>query len=208
MDPAGRQRVLELSRLCNNRGVSPAADRAGGFNVWQNTFPAEQLPEGGALVEVAGVRFRFPTGADGQTDNVVCDGQLVAVPPGDYDWLYVLAAGERRSEDPVYLHYEGGAVDPEWLRVSDFWPGPSRFGEPPAFRTRGMHYPSHVQANLEPTIWLQRVPVTRLARLAAVRLPENRAMHLFAATLVPGALPRPRPEGLAIRPAPQELAAR
>lgn len=188
MDESLSGRTLDLAPYFDNDGISTShATADGGFNVWQNTFPAEDLPPGGALVEVGGVEFRFPPTEDGALNNVVCNGQLIPAPPGDYDWLYVLAAGERRSEDPVWLHYETGATDPEWLRVSDFWPGPPRFGEIPAFRCRSMHYPRHVQTNLEPTIWLQRVPVTRFDRLVSVRLPENRSLHLFAATLVAAA---------------------
>ncbi|HEY7201617.1 MAG TPA: hypothetical protein VIC57_15455 [Candidatus Dormibacteraeota bacterium] len=200
-----RGRTLDLTPHFDNDGISAAGNTAdGAFNVWRNTFPAEDLPASGELVDVAGIAFRFPSKADGALNNVVCGGQLIEVPPGAYDWIYVLAAGERRSEDPVYLHFASGAVDPEWLRVSDFWPGPPRFGEVVAFRARSMHYPRHAQRNLEPTIWLQRVPVTRLDRLVAIRLPENRAMHLFAATLVPAVravapAPEPAREEAAVR---------
>lgn len=177
--------LLDLSAHFNNDGISYATNlRDGRFNVWWNTFPAEELPPSNSTVEVGGVPFRFPPKEDGLMNNILCAGQILEVPAGRYDWIYVLGAGERRSEDFAYLHYEGGAVDPEWLRLSDFWPGPSRFGEMVGFRTQNMHYPKHIQRNHQPTIWRQRVPVTREERLVQIHLPENAAIHLFAATLV------------------------
>jgi hypothetical protein len=176
---------VDLSGVFDNDAISFGRRPGdGGFNVWGNTFPAEWLPEGGSLVEVGGVPFRFPPTADEEANNVVCDGQLIEVGPGRFDWIHVLAAAERRAEDWAYLHFADGSVDPEWLRVSDFWPGPGpRFGEVEAFRCPVMHYPHHVQPNLGPVMWRQRIPVTRQRPLRAIRLPENRAIHVFAMTL-------------------------
>jgi len=182
----GTGRPLELRGHFDNRGITPTHDLGGGaFNVWSNTFPAEQLPPDGSSVEVGGVLFEFPARAAGGADNLRCAGQLIEVPPGRYDWLYLLAAAERRTEDQLYLHYADGAVDPEWLRVSDFWPQtPDRFGAVPAFRCATMHYPRHVQRGVDPVIWRHRVPVPRHADLAGFRLPDNPAAHIFAITAV------------------------
>jgi hypothetical protein len=175
-------RSLDLTAHLDNTARTTREDlAAGGFNIWRNTFPADELPPAGGRVEVGGVQFAFP--ADGP-DNLRCTGQLIEVPPGRYDWIWVLAAAERRTEDQVLLHFAGGEVDPEWLRVSDFWPDAApHFGETAAFRCAVLHYPRHVQANMPVTIWRQRVAVPRAAELVAVRLPDNPAIHLFAATL-------------------------
>lgn len=176
--------ILDLGPVFNNDAISYASSPGdGGFNVWGNTFPAEDLPPSLSLVEIAGVPFRFPAKEDGMVNSVVCLGQIIETPPGRYDWIYVLAASERRSEDPVYLHFEGGAVDPEWLRVSDFWPAAAHFGEVEAFRCQKMHYPRHAQLGVRAGMWRQRVPVTRGENLRAIHLPDNRAIHIFAATL-------------------------
>src|SRR4051812_44873913 len=101
--PTGIGRPLELRGHLDNRGITPTTELGGGaFNVWSNTFPAEQLPPDGSLVEVGGVLFEFPVRAAGGADNLRCAGQLIALPPGRYDWLYLLAAAERRTEDLVY----------------------------------------------------------------------------------------------------------
>lgn len=178
---------VDLSGHFDNRGLSPAADTgAGAFNVWSNSFPAEELPPDGSRVTVGGIGFDFPVRAPGGQDNLRCGGQLIELPPGRYDWLYLLAAAERRTEDLLHLHFADGSVDPEWLRVSDFWPQtPDRFGALPAYRCTVLHYPRHIQAGVDPVIWRHRVPVPRHAELVGVRLPDNPAAHLFALTLLP-----------------------
>lgn len=174
---------VDISGHRNNTAISAATEtKAGGFNVWGNSFAAEYLPAGGSLVHVSGIPFRFPPVGDGP-DNVRCTSQFLTVPGGHYDWLHLLAASERRCEDIVELHYADGSVDAESLRVSDFWAAPAWFGEVKAFESSVMHYPHHVQRGVPAVMWAQRVPITRRAVLAGVRLPRNIAVHVFAVTL-------------------------
>ena len=184
--PEDRFVLLDLKPLFNWDSISYASNlQDGTFNVWKNSFPAEELPDSHSLVEIDGVPFRFPPKEDGQMNNIRCAGERLDLALGRYDWIYVLAAGERRAEDTVYLHFTSGAIEMEWFRISDFWPGASaRFGEVEAFRTRNIHFPRHVQPRIEPVIWMQRIPVTRQEALAWMRLPNNIAIHLFAATAV------------------------
>ena len=174
---------VPLEEHLNNVGATSSRNTgSGAFNVWGNSFAAEHLPPSGPVV-VDGVEFDFPAVGTGEPDNVRCEGQLVDVPAGAYDWLYVLAAAERRAEDDVALHFEHGQVDFEALRISDFWAAEAAFGERLAFESPVMHYPRHVQPNVPARLWVQRVPVTRRATLEAIRLPRNVAIHVFALTL-------------------------
>ncbi|HEX6291231.1 MAG TPA: hypothetical protein VFZ66_18750 [Herpetosiphonaceae bacterium] len=184
--------LLDVARLFNWDSISYASNlRDGTFNVWQNSFPAEELPESHSIVEVAGVPFRFPPKEAGHLNNIRCSGERLDLPSDRYDWVYILAASERRAEDIVYLHFTSGAIEMEWLRISDFWPGgPQRFGEVEAFRCKHMHFPRHIQSGQEPVMWMQRIPVTRQEPLAWLRLPQNIAIHIFAATALK------TPEGL------------
>jgi hypothetical protein len=178
---SGRYFPIAVDRIFNNSAIT-SADRlgAGALNVWGNSLPANSLPTGEVLVH--DIPFLF-AGAGVADDNVRCAGQSLALPTGRTDWLHVLAASERRTEDIVWLRYADGACDPEWLRVSDFWPARPRFGELLAFRCGQMHYPHHVQSDMDGQIWLTRVPVVRRVPLASVRLPDNPAIHVFALTL-------------------------
>jgi hypothetical protein len=180
----GSFRLLDLRPCFNNDAISTAANPGdGAFNVWGNTLPAEWLPASGSRTDVRDVPFRFPRTEDGARNSVVCRRQLLRLDQGHVDWLYLLSAAERRAEDVVYLYYGDGSVDPEWLRVSDFWPAPAHFGEVLAFQCPVMHYPHHVQAGVEGQIWMVRVPVVRSTPLVGMRLPLNRALHVFALTV-------------------------
>jgi hypothetical protein len=181
--PATTTQAIDLSALMNNVGATPApAKDAGQFNVWRNSFASEEMPDQDTLV-LSGVEFRTAHLRDAGADNVRCDGQLLAIPPGCYDWVHLLAASERRVEDEMCLHFTDGTADFEHVRVSDFWAAPAVFGERPAMRSQAMHYPQHVQFGVPATMWWQRVPVTRRATLQSVRLPRNPALHIFAVTL-------------------------
>jgi hypothetical protein len=179
-------RPVELEAYLNNVGICESRwPTTGAFNIWSNTFPAEELPPRGSMVDVGAVPFRFPAAGPGGEDNLRCRGQSVALPAGRPDWIYLLAAAERRTEDAVALRYSDSTERRQWLRVSDFWPQtPARFGELEAFRCPRMLYPRHSQANMAPVIWRCRVPVTVPGTIEAIRLPDNPAIHIFALTLV------------------------
>ncbi|HEX5115069.1 MAG TPA: hypothetical protein VFW65_07710 [Pseudonocardiaceae bacterium] len=184
--PTSSATAVDLSGVFDNRGTTQrsALDR-GAFNIWSNTFPAEELPAPGGTIVLGGVPFHFPAPNRDGYDNFRCGGQLVNLPVGRYDWLYLLAAAERRSEDMVALHHTDGSVDVEWLRVSDFWAEtPAHFGERFKLSCGSLHYPRHVQSNMSPAIWRTRVPVPAELDLAAVGFPDNPAIHVFALTLV------------------------
>ncbi|MFF3501531.1 hypothetical protein [Streptomyces sp. NPDC003247] len=170
------------AHLNNVAWTTESNTREGAFNVWRNSLPADELPDGGRIT-VEDVPFDLPPADGGRFDNVRCEGQVLAVPTGRFDWIYLLCAGERRVEDEMALHFADTAVDFEPLRVSDYWVAPPVFGETAALTTTVMHYPHHVQPDVPGTIWCQRVPVVRRCALHAVRFPENIAVHVVAMTL-------------------------
>jgi hypothetical protein len=178
--------LVDLSMHVNCVGIEPAnRPGTGGFNIWGNTYPAEQLPPPGTIVGTADVPFLFGADRPGSPDNVRCRGQRVALPTTCADWLYILGAAERRTEDVAVVHYQDGSRRRQWLRLSDFWPEtPSWFSEPVAFRTASMLYPKHEQQSMFPAIWCQRMPLAIPGGLAGITLPDNPAMHIFAMTLL------------------------
>lgn len=172
---------VDLGPFANNIALTtPQNLHHGSMNVWGNSLPT-------AILEAAACNSRVPFDvlpADGvRYDNVRCEGQFVHLPVQQADWIHVLAASERRCEEEVFVHYASGAVDTEWLRVSDFWHAEAHFGEQLVVRKWPMHYPHHRQLNLAGQIWGVRVPVTRGEPLSAVRLPDNPALHIFALSL-------------------------
>lgn len=176
-------RTVDLSAALNNIGTTRASHTGcGNFNVWRNSFPAEHMPSG-PRVAVHGVPFDLPQLGREEPDNVRCDGQYIPVPEGCYDWIYLLAAAERRAQDDMPVHFRDGYVDLEPLRISDFWHAPPVFGEHCAVKTPVMHYPHHVQPSVSAMLWQQRVPVTRRAPVIGLQMPRNIAIHIFAITL-------------------------
>lgn len=169
------------AHLDNVALTAPDALAAGALNVWRNSLPAGCLPA--APITKAGVPF-MPCPGDGtRPDNVRAAGQLITLPLVEADWLHLLATAERAAEEQMHVHYQDGSVDSEWLRVSDFWPSGPRFGEELVVRSARMHYPRHVQQRLGGQLWATRVPVVRRVPVAALRLPDNPAIHLFALTV-------------------------
>ncbi|MEU8537939.1 hypothetical protein [Streptomyces parvulus] len=176
---------VAIEDFLDSVGVEPHSRTGrGAFNIWGNAFPAEELPCG-TLIEHDRVPFRFPPADGERPDHLRCRGQRIPLPAARADWIHVLGAAERRTEDSVLLEYADGGVRRQWLRLSDFWPqtGP-RFGERLAFRTSAMLYPRHEQRTMSPSVWHQRVPVAVPDGLRALVLPHNPAMHLFALTVV------------------------
>jgi hypothetical protein len=176
--------VVDLSAHFNNRAISGPRDlQEGGFNVWGNSFPADQLFPPDVPFETHGVPFvrSKPTPVG---DNVRCSGQYVELRPVRCDWIRLVVAAERRAEAEVTLHFDSGAVDFEVLRVSDFWAeAPAAFGEGVVVSTTVMNYPHHVQPRVSAQLWEQRLPVTRRERLVGIRLPRHIAVHVFAMTV-------------------------
>lgn len=174
--------TLDTGSHCNNQGATTNRQlTAGRFNVWRNSLSAAELPSGRTTLH--GIPFDLPTWTAGRPDNIRCEGQFVTVPRGHYDWLYLLAAAERRAEDEMAFHFCDGTVDFEAVRVSDFWAATAAFGERDAVTSPVMHYPYHVQSGVPGRIWLERVPVVRQTALAGFRLPQNVSIHVFAVTL-------------------------
>jgi hypothetical protein len=83
------------------------------------------------------------------------DGQLLPVPPAEYDWIEVGLdrPGDAELEELVWLHYRDG-VDPEWLRAPD-------------------------RADTG------RIPVARHTPLVALRLPHRPQLCLRELVLIP-----------------------
>jgi hypothetical protein len=179
--------VLDLTTVADCTGIG-SRDRLGpgAFNIWSNSFPGEDLPLG-RDVRLGDVPFRFPAADGHRPDNVRCRAQRLEVSARGVrvDWIHLLAAAERRSEDELTVHYRDGSRRSQWLRVSDFWPETAaRFGERMAYRASSLLYPRHEQHGMAPVIWAQRVPVAVPDGVTALTLPDDPAVHLFAVTLV------------------------
>lgn len=105
-------------------------------------------------------------GVGDQDLDLVARGQLIALTPGEYDWIHLRFAspvgeddepGGGERDEAVWLHYQGG-VDPEWLR-------------------------------LRPGAGTCRIPVPRHDTLVALRLPDAPRLRVRGLTLIPAHRP-------------------
>lgn len=83
---------LPVALAYDTDAVSTRANHAdGGFDGEGRTYPADTLPS-----QIVSESVAFQTGptADGQKNALACRGQTVALPPGDYDRIELLAAAD------------------------------------------------------------------------------------------------------------------
>jgi alpha-mannosidase len=100
-------------------GISGDGDRADGdFDGAGHALAAELLPE---IIVSGGIPFRPGPPSPGRTNVVACRGQRIALPQGDYDRLYLLAAavgGDR--EATLAIETAAGAPQPARLWIQDY----------------------------------------------------------------------------------------
>jgi len=61
----------------------------------RSNMPAEMVPD---VITSEGINFRMGSKEDGQNNAVVCQGQTIALPKGNFTTLYVLAAADRDTQ--------------------------------------------------------------------------------------------------------------
>lgn len=121
----------DLSAAFNNKGVASNASQvsnATSFDGRSGSFASEGFFTGLKQIYNIPYMFRGQYG-DGADDNVRCDGQNVAVPPGRYYSMKVMAAAdpdssksEAQTPGTFTFHYSDGtthsldASAPQWTR--------------------------------------------------------------------------------------------
>ncbi len=82
----------------NQDGISSDANRSDGSLVNGLTIPAEMI---GDKVVSEDIVFRIGNSSDGQKNVVYADGQKIALPDGNYNKLYILAAGTEDTRGTI-----------------------------------------------------------------------------------------------------------
>jgi alpha-mannosidase len=114
----------------NADGVSTDKDRTDGdFDGKKHTISAELLPKD---LTLDGVSFTFGSGATGQKNVLVPDGQVLRIPDGNFDRLYLIAAAVGGDVDSTIAGHRvtvsewQGPVGQWWSRLK----APSALWEP------------------------------------------------------------------------------
>jgi alpha-mannosidase len=104
LDPASVHEVPVRSRPVALRYDLAAASDDGvpvaeGFDGHGNALPAEMLP---STIHFHGVDFQLGTAKTGTPDALIANGQTIALPQGDYNHVYVLAAAIDGDQDAIF----------------------------------------------------------------------------------------------------------
>jgi hypothetical protein len=120
VDVPGALRPVDLE-FDNDAISTPEHPTDGDFDGSGNTYPSEQLPAAGT-VTFGHVPFAFPSSADGERNNLVTNGQSIALSAGKYRRLHVLAsASSGPVEATARVTYADGSTQtvrlnvPNWL---------------------------------------------------------------------------------------------
>ncbi|MFO7900778.1 MAG: prolyl oligopeptidase family serine peptidase, partial [Planctomycetota bacterium] len=204
---------VDLSRFFNNDGIASQAEpNDTNFDcpdhpptIPGSGYPAEELPDGASVfrAEELDASFLFPVIATGEPNNVACKGQRIT-DPSEPGWLdaghgctaiAVLGAAENgAARAKVTLEYEDGSVATRTLSFPDWcvapetgavvaWSAPYRYAWDQGQGRNGRH-------EIDCHLYAARLSVDGGRRLAAIRLPEQPNLHIFALTLQvePGAV--------------------
>ena len=206
--PCARSLCVDLSSYLNNAGIAPAGrPSGGGLDGMGTSFRAEDLPPPAGVATCLGVPFLLPGRSRRGMDNIACEGQEIPLPAGACEALHLLGMCDWRAfEEPLRLRAPDGTGVETSLGLSDAprYQG-LQYGEDEAVSCPLITPDSlvpHVflfgvappgagyemtETRIEAGIWRQVVPVEEPRPLAAMVLPDNPSMHLFAVTMIAGA---------------------
>jgi hypothetical protein len=181
-----------LASAFNNVGITADSNtNAGNFDGSGNTFSNTALSNvgasAGATTTVGGVEFTWPsTAGTGAPDNVVSDGQIIAL-SGKGTILGFLVAGDYGSGSGTgTITYTDGSTQSFTLTGPDWWAGPS--AGTVAFAPTYLNSPGNTHNNQPVNVYFVGITLTSSKTLASVQLPTvsatavagTPALHIFA----------------------------
>lgn len=186
-----------LAAAFNNAGVSDDGNvDAAAFDSVGDSYSAQSLAaqgiSPGAGVQHGGVTFTWPDVAPGTSDNVVAQGQTIAL-SGSGTKLGILgAASGGDASGTGTVRYTDGTSSSFTLTLGDWWNGPIAGNEAvasmPYVNSQGIGGRERGQRDHTVYLFSTAVPVTAGKQVAAVTLPTGGSispghisgMHLFA----------------------------
>lgn len=192
--PSGPQ---QLAKLFDNTAVSDDADPgAADFDGAGSSFSAGDLAAAGwtpgRKLDIDAAELRLPRYGRGAPDNVVADGQSVAL-RGTGNAVSLLVAGSSAAGPGTgvsgtgTVRYSDGSASPYSLTAPDWRSGPLTTK---ALALPGFNTPDGPRAEAT-RLYAVTVPVTRGKRITSLTLPEDPGpesdLHVFAASVRPEA---------------------
>jgi amino acid adenylation domain-containing protein len=177
---------VDLTHDFNNNGFHssisencPADISGNGFYlVWKSEFLEE-------VWQIGTMKFRFPSPVDHQNDNLVCSGQTIPVPAGNYCNIMFLGNSEwGKLSGEMGLHYADGKTEEIIIEFSDWNLAPTG-GEVVAWQGTAVEKRENGDqvCNFAPRIFAKMYSLKTDGVLESLRLPNNPCIHLFAISL-------------------------
>ena len=123
---AGRFAQILLLPYLNNEGIGSASGQAN-FDGSSFSYPANQLPASGLRL-LGGVPYLFPKSAPNANDNIAALGQVIKLPPGNFQRAFMLVATSWGATDnplQVTVQYTDGSTSSGSFDAPDWDIGPS-----------------------------------------------------------------------------------
>jgi len=137
--------------------------------------------QGAGLESSRRISFKYPSKADGAKNAVSCKGQSIALKPGRYAAVHLLALATQDTTGEFTLAYKGSKA-PSAVDFSA-WNEAPKHGEHPAFVCLHRHSPDGEQRGQ--ACWLNHyvLQTDPKAELISLSLPDNPAVKIMAITL-------------------------
>ena len=151
-----------------------AADRLWPCGLWTSV-------QGVGLESSRRISFKYPSKADGAKNAISCKGQSIALKPGRYTAVHLLALAAQDTTGEFALTYKSNKTT-STVQFSAWNEAPKR-GEHPAFVCLHRHSPDGDQRG-QPC-WLNHyvLPIDPKAELTSLSLPNNPVVKIMAVTL-------------------------
>lgn len=175
-----------IAAAYNNTGITDDSDHApGNFDGDGNSYSAQALSAAGitpgSAITAKGVTLTWPDVLAGQPDNVVADGQTIAVPGTGTTLAFLGAADNGNAEGTGTIYYTDGSTQSFTIGFADWIDSTPVDGDSLVATTSYFNRTTAGPART-PSVFAASVPLQAGKAVAYVMLPDAgaSAMHIFA----------------------------
>lgn len=179
---------IDLTPHLNNKAFGeeispdcPANLMGTGTYLLKENFPSNQE----TIWEIKEMKFKLPWLYGTGKDNISCNGQKIAINPGIYQNIMILACAEWGNyTDKLIVHYVDGQTEQIELKITDCLYKPL-YGETVAWEGTAVEKINGRVQTRGRKVYLvaQNYSTTRKGRINYLQLPDVPGIHIFAITL-------------------------
>jgi hypothetical protein len=179
---------VDISTYCNNHGFYKKEDTRTAHFSSNGSFFLDDDTMFDRILEVGGLRFQLPALVPDGNDNISCQGQVIPVPPGQYDYISLLACSEwGNATEKITLLAEDGQQQEIMIQFTDWYEKQPVYGEKTAWRgklgRRGMDETMNT-IEIFHTIYADCYPLRVQKAITSLQLPYCPNLHLFSISLI------------------------